>query len=69
MKEKMYLLVIEGDVEPFVKGPYEDAYGRLRAARRIRRKSDEDGVFRLNINAKGEPEVYSFSGSEIEGTR
>ena len=69
MKKKLYLLHIEGDVEPCLKGPYTTDRGRLLVARKIRRQTDEDGVYRLDTDSKGNPFVYSFSGGEIEGTR
>lgn len=64
---KLYLLVIEGDVEPSVKGPYKTDRSRLAAARRIRAKSDEDGVYRANVDEAGVLRVYPFSGGEING--
>jgi hypothetical protein len=67
MKKKLYLLVIFGDVEPCLKGPYKTDEDRLEVARRIRQVSDKDGVFRLNTDSKGKPVVGPFSGGEIEG--
>lgn len=64
---KLYLLVIESDIEPALKGPYTTDSSRIRAARRIRAKSDEDGVYRANVDASGKLWVGPFSGGEISG--
>ena len=50
MKKTYYLLVIEGGVEPFLRGPYQTEDERDNAAKQIRRSCDEDvGLFWADI--------------------
>lgn len=59
-----YLLVVWGDVDPFLKGPYETDAERVRVAREMRASSDEDGLFRLDV--RGSVSVDAFLGTEID---
>jgi hypothetical protein len=63
---KLYLLIIEGGVEPEVRGPYKTDKARLKEARKIRENSDEDGVFRAEVDAKGNLQVFPFISNEVE---
>ena len=65
-KSKLYLLVIEGGVEPEVRGPYATDQARLKEARKVRKNSDEDGVFRAEVDAKGNLNVFPFGSREVE---
>jgi hypothetical protein len=69
-----YLLVIHGDVEPELRGPYKSEAGRDRAAKRHRLTDPEkeDGLFPLDVPdtfpemvAKNgnKPEISTYSGA------
>jgi len=60
-----YLLIIYGDVEPGIVGPFATDEERLEAARRHRRFFGlRDNIFRLD--AEGEVEVDMISTTEME---
>jgi hypothetical protein len=66
-----FLLVIWGDCQPEVKGPYASDVERVAMARKHRARSgDRDGLFRLNLRPFAKPgsrvEVGPFGGSELE---
>ncbi len=51
MKKTLYLLVVEGGVEPSVQGPYQTEGERDHAAKQIRRRQEEDdGLFWADID-------------------
>ena len=51
MKKTLYLLVVEGGVEPSVQGPYQTEDERDHAAKQIRRRQEEDdGLFWADID-------------------
>ena len=59
---KKYLLVVWGDVEPEILGPYDDEESRGARAIEIRREhGDGHGIFRLSAEAIGAIEVSAFS--------
>ena len=59
---KASLLVLHGDVEPRVLGPYRDDDERLEAARCHRAENgDQDGLYRLDGI-----DVSAFTGAELE---
>ena len=62
-----WLLVIEGDVFPFLIGPL-DEHELLPRAREYRAEdpSAEDGLYTLCLDADGHLTVDSFSGDELE---
>ncbi len=62
-----YLLIMVGDVEPELSGPYPHAEAVLEAARRQRDGDPdmENGLFRLTVR-NGQPEVAAFSGMDLE---
>lgn len=67
-----FLLVIWGDVQPEIKGPYASDIERVALARKHRARSgDRDGLFRLDVAALAKPgkrvHVSSFGNSELEG--
>jgi hypothetical protein len=69
--KKPYLLVVVGDVEPKLSGPYKDEATRDAAAKAYREKDSEmcDGVYRLDMigaNLDGiRLAVDSFGGGEL----
>jgi hypothetical protein len=66
-----WLIVVEGDVEPELRGPYPNDDARLQAARKIHDDCSEDdwpGLFRLDIQGViHSVEVDSFAGGEMWG--
>ena len=64
-----YLLVVHGDVEPELLGPYSGDLDRKEAAQDYRRAhGDEDGLFR--VDATGDRvTVGTFTGRELEPPR
>jgi hypothetical protein len=65
-----WLIVVEGDVEPELRGPYRNDEARLRAARKIHADCSEDdwpGLFRLDVRGVIHSlEVDSFAGYEMD---
>ncbi len=63
-----WLLVIEGDVFPFLIGPL-DEHELLPRAREYRAEdpSAEDGLYTLSLDTDGNITVDSFSGEALEG--
>ena len=60
-----YLLVMHGDVEPELRGPFSTAADRDDAARLWRKENgDDDGLFR--VDAAGHVEIASFTGAEVD---
>ncbi|MFZ1537728.1 MAG: hypothetical protein WAT23_10155 [Chromatiaceae bacterium] len=66
--DRHWLLVIEGDVDPFLIGPLDD-HELLPEARahRANDPSAEDGLFTLTLDAEGSLRVGTFGGDELEG--
>lgn len=63
-----WLLVVEGDVEPRLEGPFKSDQERVAAAQ-IHRKADsegDDGLYRLDVSASGSPRVCHFSSREVD---
>jgi len=62
-----WLIVVEGDIEPHLDGPYKNDQRRTAAARRHRGKDLEkrDGLFRLDISDSGSPHIHAFGAREI----
>lgn len=63
-----YLLVIEGDIEPEVYGPYPSEGHRDLAARKYRiENGDDDGVYALDISSlTNKPVVSAYSGGFMD---
>lgn len=62
-----YLLILHGDVEPELDGPFS-IVDRDRAAREHRREDPEmsDGLFWLDIEASGKPTIGAFAGGDLD---
>jgi len=68
-KVNRYLVIVFGDVDPHLQGPYKSDATRLTAARRHRKEEDgdlNDGMYRLDIDAKGRPTIGAFGGDEVD---
>ena len=65
-----YVLEIEGDIEPKLRGPYKSPDTRDRAARRLREKDGEkeNGIFALDLMKNGKISVWAYSAGFLEGT-
>jgi hypothetical protein len=63
-----YLLVVAGDVKPDLRGPYNVPETRDEAAKAHRRDDPEmdDGLYPLDIDARGKPTVGSYCSSDFD---
>lgn len=62
---RYYLLIIHGDVEPEVRGPFKSDAGAVRAARKHRRKyGDEDGLYA--VQARNKPRIEAYCSSDFD---
>ena len=65
-----YLLIMHGDIEPEVIGPYQDGETRDEAALAYRREHGrDDGIFMLSTDEAGVPSVEAYCGgffAEVE---
>ena len=61
---RLFLIQVCGDVEPILHGPFKTDSSRLKKAKRLH-EEDEGTLIRLDIDAKGVPQVEAFSGSEL----
>jgi hypothetical protein len=64
---RYWLLIVEGDVEPFVIGPL-DAPDLLVRAREHRANdpSEEDGLYVLALDAQGHLSIETFASAAFE---
>jgi hypothetical protein len=61
-----YLLIVEGDVEPLLLGPYKSFYSRDRRARAEKAtRGDHDGIFWLDVT-NNKPKVGAFCGIDLD---
>jgi hypothetical protein len=62
-----WLVVVEGDIEPHIEGPFKSDRMRLIAAREHRRNDPDkrDGIFELDIGASGLPRICPFTSGEV----
>ena len=68
MNKRFYLIDVEGCVEPSLVGPFGDEETLAGEARKIRaRQDEEDALFWLAIDEKGEPSVGPFAAGLFEG--
>jgi len=66
----VYVLEIEGDIEPKLRGPYKSPDTRDRAAKRLRAKDEngENGIFALDLMKNGKVRVWAYSAGFLDGT-
>lgn len=64
-----YLLIIVGDVEPELRGPFENELARDQAAKEYRGQDDEfpDGVFLMQTDSQIKPEIDTLAGDFFFG--
>jgi len=65
--KKKYLLVVWGNVNPEIMGPFKTETARDKKARAIRKENGDDfddGIFMLE--AEGRPGVFAYSGRFFE---
>ena len=64
MKPKYYVLLVWNDIEPELHGPYGLAAARNDRARVLKQEhGDDNGIFALDINRKGQPKVRAYSSA------
>ena len=66
---KYYLVPVWGDVEPSIEGPFVTSVERDASAKKIRAADDDDlknGLYWLNIDEDGQPEIGAYSGRFFE---
>lgn len=65
----IWLVIVEGDVEPSMRGPFADEAARDEAAKqhRLTDPQMEDGIFPLDIDANGLPDIGAYSGGFFDG--
>jgi len=65
----LFLLIIWGDTEPEIRGPFPTDEARLEAARKHRAEEDtcekRNGLYRLDTTADGTPTAEPFYGWEM----
>lgn len=62
-----WLLIMEGDLEPFVIGPLDPSAVRVRArAHRAEDPSAADGLYALCLDAEGRLHAEAFTHAELE---
>lgn len=62
------LLIMDGDVSPYIIGPFDSEDLRLEAARVHRAvNGDRDGIYMVDVPRGIEPFVEAFSGADLEG--
>ena len=62
-----WLLIVEGDVEPFIVGPLEEP--ELLVSAREHRANDpsaEDGLYALSLDATGDLRIDAFASAALE---
>jgi hypothetical protein len=63
---KRYLLVIWGDLNAEIMGPFKtDEAVTARAIKIRRREGDRHGLHRLDITSSGAPRVWDFGSQEL----
>lgn len=66
---RYYVLIVEGDIFPVLKGPFRTKAERDCAAFRYRKRNgDDDGVYMLVVAPDGRAGVDSYSGGFLDGT-
>ena len=65
---RFYLVIVYGDIEPVIKGPYKTKAARDCAAFRHRQKTSDDGVYKLNVTSEGAPQIGAYSGGFMDGS-
>lgn len=62
-----WLAVVEGDIEPYLEGPFKNDQARVAAARKHRASDPKkrDGLFRLDVSNSGSPRMRPFGSREV----
>ncbi len=65
---RLWLVVVYGDVDPEVHGPYNTVDMQDRAALRFRKEdtNQRNGIFALQVNKRGYPVISAYSGGFME---
>lgn len=63
-RKRLYLMVVWGDVQPELRGPFKSEQHRLEYARKIRRiNGDSDGIYPINVS--GTAAIGTYSNAEM----
>lgn len=65
-QSKCWLLVVRGDVEPVLMGPYSDDDDRMQAARAEYGKDSDDGLFRIDVDQRGTPIISTIGFTDLQ---
>ena len=67
MNRILYLILVWGDVDPQLEGPFENEQDRDNRAAEYRNDEGDDagGIYRLDLPEQGDPEIYSYGGGEM----
>jgi hypothetical protein len=65
IKPQVYLINVVGDVDPELEGPFTNFEALADRAKELRAEDAgmENGLFYLDIDAKGKPSIHAFSGA------
>jgi hypothetical protein len=64
---RYWLLIVEGDVEPYIVGPLAEPDLLARAREhRANDPSEEDGLYALSLDAAGDLRIDAFSSAALE---
>lgn len=66
MKYKYYVIIVYGDIEPDLHGPFNTSEEQDIRAKELRKDNPEDGIYWLSIGEDGEPEIGAYSGGFFE---
>ena len=65
---KRWIVFVEDDIEPEIKGPYSKEGDRDTAAKALKKEfGDQHGIFALDIKKDGTPSISAYSGGFFEG--
>jgi hypothetical protein len=65
-QSKCWLLVVRGDVEPVLMGPYNDHDERIQAAKAEHKNDIEDGLFWVDIDQHGTPNISPIDFTDLQ---
>lgn len=68
MLKEYFILIVRGDIDPEIHGPYQSEGHRDLAARKYRiENGDDDGVYSLDVSAlTNKPSVSAYSGGFMD---
>ena len=69
-RTQYFVLLVWGDVEPDLHGPYDDPLTQLEVAQELRRAdgNQNSGIYNV-IVVDGVPQIAAFSGGDLDGAK